>query len=64
MKNKQRQKEIEGEIKRRKKCRINVGKKKEKKSVSAFIAKGELSIFFQMLTSLKTAPLLGGRSRK
>ena len=31
MKNKQRQKEIEGEIKRRKKCGINVGKKKEKK---------------------------------
>ena len=29
MKNKQRQKEIEEEIKRRKKCRINVGKKKE-----------------------------------
>ena len=48
MKNKQRQKEIEGEIKRRKKCRINVGKKrkKERKSVSAFIAKGELSIYF------------------
>ena len=39
MKNKQRQKEIKGEIKRRKKCRINVGKKKKRKSVSAFIAK-------------------------
>ena len=45
MKNKQRQKEIEGEITRRKKCRRNVEKKK-RKSVSAFIVKGELSIYF------------------
>ena len=36
---------MEGEIKRGKKCRTNVEKKKEK-SVSAFIAKGELSIYF------------------
>ena len=47
MKNKRRQKEVEGEIKRRKKCRINVGKKRKKKKigVSLYSERWALNLF-------------------
>ena len=52
MKNKQRQKEIEGEIKRIKKCRINVGEKKEKKKkkigVSVYSERWALNLFLNI----------------
>ena len=50
MKDKQRQKKIEGEMKRRKKCRRNVGKKeKEKKiGVSIYSERWALNLFLNV----------------
>ena len=55
-KNKQRKKEMEGEIKRRKS--VELMEKKKGKSVSV----SSRSIFKMLTTCLMTAPLLGGRS--
>ena len=57
MKNKQRQKEMEGEIKRRKKCRINVEKKKMKIGASVYSERWALNLFLNALDTWRSRDL-------